>query len=86
MITVRGVAMMSNLVTTKQLISMLQEQDPIGDKVVSFRIVCEDNKSEFLASGEVDEKDINIVQKFAAQTIEGDRDLLRITVPLECAE
>jgi len=67
--------------TTNDLIDILKEQDPEGNRVIFLRIES-DEYSDYVASGDIDAIEINVALKDGYQTSEGDKNILRITLPL----
>lgn len=70
------------LLRTRDVIEMLQQQDPDGTRIVYFRIYDETSPDDLVASGEVDS--IELTLKDAYQTIEGDQKVIRIGLQLDC--
>lgn len=71
------------LLRSADLIKLIKEQDPTGQRVIIFEIVDEDSQEDVVAGGEVSTNNIDSVMKDAYQTSEGDKDVLRITIPLD---
>ena len=72
------------LLTTKDFIERLQRMDPAGDHVLIFE--AEGDCGEILASGELYPEDLDITLKFKQATCEGDVDVLRVTLKMDCYE
>jgi hypothetical protein len=70
------------LLRTGEFIKLLQEQDPTGLRVISFEVYDEFNPDELVAHGEITE--IQLFQKNGRQTDEGDRDILKLSIKLDC--
>ena len=67
------------LITSGDFIKLIQEQDPDGKRLVSFR-VYEDG--ELVTDGEVEAASVLI--RNLQQTIEGDKDVVRIDIEIVC--
>jgi len=67
------------LITSGDFIKLIQEQDPGGERLVSFR-VYEDG--ELVTDGEVEAASVLI--RNLQQTIEGDKDVVRIDIEIVC--
>lgn len=74
------------LFTTKDLIEVLDEFDPEGDLIVKFCIYDEEHPKDYdkVAVGEITAEDISLTMKGAQQTSEGDKDVLVISLWLDC--
>jgi hypothetical protein len=57
-------------------------QDPEGSKLMSFRVYDEDDHDDLVAHGEID--DVQVTIKYAQQTEEGDKDVVRVSLFLDC--
>lgn len=71
------------LATTGDIIKMLQEQDPTGEKPVVFHIFDE-RDDRLIASGDTDK--FHVDQKFSSQTQDGDHDVVRLHVWLDVSD
>ena len=70
------------LTTTNDFIKLLRQCDPAGSLVLMFRIEAE--CEEVIAGGEVYPDDIGMVLEYRQPTVNGDVDVLKITLKLEC--
>lgn len=70
------------LLTTNDFINLLKEYDPEGNLVLVFR--TEGDCGGIMAESEVDYNDIDMTFKFKQQTAEGDVNVLRVTLRLDC--
>lgn len=73
------------LLKSSDLIELIKKQDPTGLSIVIFKIVDEYDHDKDIACGEVNTGDIDSVMKGGYQTSEGDKEVLRITIPLDAA-
>jgi hypothetical protein len=73
--------MSKKLLRTADLVKLLQDNDPSGDLIVSFMILDEDDGLP-VAHGEITDLEVHI--RHARQTEEGDRDVLRLMIELDC--
>lgn len=70
-----------SLMTTREFARLIQEADPSGTLLVSFRVVDSEYPHELIAHGEIESVDFSI--KGAKATDDGDRDVLRVRLALE---
>lgn len=70
------------LMTSAEFIELIKAQDGGGGKIISFGIYNADNHDEMVASGEIDNAQVYL--KFAQQTDEGDKDIVRVDLYLDC--
>jgi len=70
------------LLTTAEFIENIKSQDPKGTNLISFRVYNEDDHEELIAHGEI--TGVELSTRYAHQTDEGDRDILRVSLRLDC--
>lgn len=71
----------AKLLTTGDLVRLLQQQDPSGYRIINFRI-CDEDDGAVVAHGQVSSIDTSI--RDGQQTDEGDCDVLRLSLALDC--